>query len=122
MDNNKYHYFPIDVAEDYGVDCAIMLNHIIYWIATNGSKTKNRIDGRTWTYSSISNIKEYFTYWSENQIRRILNTLTINEIILVNNFNKHKYDRTKWYALNDEEYWLKKYNPIDRIDKWKNRY
>tara|TARA_B100000965_G_C19599822_1_gene761951 strand:- start:489 stop:857 length:369 start_codon:yes stop_codon:yes gene_type:complete len=122
MDNNKIHYFDVEIANKLGVDCSIMLNHIIYWIATNDANTRNYINGRTWTYCSIVDFKQYFSYWSTSQIRRIINTLIKKEILLVSNFNKHKYDRTNWYALNDEKYWLTNYNPIDKIDKWKNKY
>ena len=101
MDDSKIHYFDVEIAKELGVDCAIMLNHLIYWIATNSTKTRNYIDKRTWTYCSITEFKKYFSYWSTSQIRRIINTLIKKEILLVDNFNKHKYDRTNWYSLND---------------------
>ena len=44
------------------------------------------------------------------------------ELIIDGNYNKIKYDRTKWYALKDEKDWLTKYNPVDEIKKWNNRY
>ena len=114
------HYFDIEIAEKYDIQCAIMLNHIIYWISKNSSKNRNYYDERTWTYSSISDFKEYFTYWTDSQIRGIIKKMLKYELIIENNYNKIKYDRTKWYALKDEEHWLKHYNPIDKIDNWKS--
>ena len=64
----------------------------------------------------------YFPYWSTGQIRRILKSLVNYGVIIEGNYNKHKYDRTKWYALKDEKYWMTKYNPVDEIDNWENRY
>ena len=122
MAQSKMHFFDKQLAKKYGVDEAIMLNHLIYWIATNNMNGKNRHDKRTWTYNPINAFIQYMPYWSEAQIRRVLNSLEKQEVIISGNFNKHKYDRTKWYALNDEEYFMKKHNPVDRMNKWSRRY
>ncbi len=114
----KLHYFPVEVAKQYGVNEAIVLYHLIYWISKNSMKKRNNIDGRTWTYNSVRNFKKYLVYWSEPKIRRILKTLEEKDVIISDNHNKHKYDKTKWYALNDEEHWLTKYNPVDRNEEW----
>ena len=116
------HFFFKEIAKEYGLRCAIMLNHIIYWIANNSSKNHNYHDGRTWTYCSVSKFKKYFPYWTDSQIRRILLKLVQCDILIEGNYNKIKYDRTKWYALKDEQYWLENYNPIDRMKEWNNKY
>ena len=118
----KRHFFLTEIAEILGVNEAIMLNHLIYWIATNSMNGKHYFDGRHWTYNSAEKYTIIFPYWSTGQIRRILKSLVFQGIIIEGNYNKHKYDRTKWYALKDEEYWMTKYNPVDEIDKWENRY
>ena len=116
---SKLHFFDRKLATEYGVDEAIMLNHLIYWIAKNNMNGINRHDGKTWTYTAIKDFTKYQPYWTEAQIRRILNSLENMEVIITGNYNKHKYDKTKWYALKDEKHFLTKYNPIDKIDKWK---
>ena len=118
----KRHYFFKEVATAYGVDEAIILNHILYWIGTNMMNGKNRHDGRIWTYNSVEQFRAYFPYWSAGQISRILKSLIKQEVLITGNYNRHKYDQTTWYALNDEEYWLTKYNVVDEIEKWNNRY
>ena len=119
MTKSKMHYFHEEIATQFGVGQAIIINHLLYWISNNLAKSKNYHDGRTWTYNAVNEFSIYFPYWSESQIRTILKSLLKQDVIIENNYNKHKYDRTKWYAFNDEQYWLSKYNPIDRIDKWK---
>ena len=124
-DNNtktKRHFFLTEIAEILGVNEAIMLNHLIYWIASNSMNGTNHFDGRYWTYNSAEQFTIYFPYWTTGQIRRILKSLVNHGVIIEGNYNKHKYDRTKWYALKDEKYWMTKYNPVDEIDKWENRY
>ena len=116
--NKKRHFFRIELAEKYGVAEAIMLNHLIYWVASNSMKNTNYHEGRFWTYNSVSRFSEFFSYWTESQIARILKSLVKKGVIIEGNFNKIKYDRTKWYALNDEKYFLENYNPVDEIEKW----
>ncbi len=99
---NRHFFFP-EIAEAIGVDEAIMLNHLIFWIIVNIKSDKNRHEERTWTYNSVVDFKPYFPYWSTSQIRRILKSLVDQGIIIEGNFNKLKYDKTKWYALNDEK-------------------
>ena len=116
------HYFYVELADLLGVDAALMLNHLIYWIATNSMKGINHIDGRFWTYNTIEDFKQYFPYWTTAQIRRILKNLAFQEVIIRGNHNKCKYDRTLWYCLKEEEYFLTNFNPIDKINEWKEKY
>ena len=122
LDKLKMHYYYIEMANYYGVEEAIMLNHLIYWIATNSMNRNNYIEDRYWTYSTIEDFKKYFTYWTTSQIRRILKSLATQGAIVRGNHNKCKYDRTIWYCLNDEEYFLTNFNPIDKIEEWKDQY
>ena len=118
----KLHFFHPEVATKYGVDEAIMLSHLIYWIATNSIAGRNYIDGRHWTFNSAVKFAQYLPYWSEGQIRRVLKSLLKQDIIIDGNYDGHKYDRTKWYALYDEKYWLTNYHPVNRIDNWEDPY
>jgi len=119
---SQLHWFHWELAEKYGLGEALMLKHLIYWIATNSMKGINRHDDRWWTYNSVKMFREYFTYWSEGQIRRILKSLVEQGLIIDGIYNKHGYDRTKWYALKDEKYWLENYNPVDKITEWKKEF
>ena len=119
---SKSHYFDIQIANQFGVGQAIIINHLLYWVSNNQVKGRNYHDGKTWTYNAVNEFSKYFTYWSESQIRTILKSLLNQDVIIEGNFNKHKYDRTKWYAFNDEQYWLTEYNPIDKTDNWKPKY
>ena len=118
---NRHFFFP-EIAEAIGVDEAIMLNHLIYWIIVNIKSDKNRHKERTWTYNSVENFKLIFPYWSTSQIRRILKSLVDQGIIIEGNFNKIKYDKTKWYALNYEKDIIDTYNPFDEIEQWEDCY
>lgn len=102
------HVFDIDIASKYGVDCAIIIHNLCFWVYKNQSNKKNFYDGHYWTYNSERAFSEIFPYWSRRQIQTILNKLKKNSIIEVGNYNKKKYDRTNWYTVIDKEI-LKKY-------------
>ena len=118
----KLHYFMPDLAAKFGLNEAIILNHIIYWIAHNSINGKNKHDGRFWTFNPVRKIAEQFPYFSERKTAIILKSLVKQGVVLTGNYNKHSYDRTKWYALKDEMLYLTKYNPIDRFKECKRMF
>ena len=127
MNNNtnkktNRHFFCPEIAEAIGVDEAIMLHHLTFWIVVNIKSYKNQYEGRTWTYNSVESFKIDFPYWSNSQIRRILKSLVKQGIIIEGNYNKIKYDKTMWYALKDEKGILEIYNPFDETEPWEECY
>lgn len=97
------HSFSVEHAEKYGVECAIMIHHLQYWIEFNRSNRKNFRENRTWMYQSHSEIVSIYSYWSKDQVHRILKKLEDLEIIIKGNFNENKYDKTLWIAFKDEK-------------------
>lgn len=91
--------FESKVAEVVGVDGAIMLQNISYWIAKNRANNKHYYNENYWTYNSIPAFEKLFPFWSQRQITRILKKLIDEGYLIVGNYNKQNYDRTKWYAL-----------------------
>lgn len=96
------HAFDSQVAVEYGLNEAIILNHFRYWISHNAANEKNFYDGRYWTYNSNSAFCNIFPYLSERKIRNALKHLQEEGIIMTGNYNKSLYDRTLWYAFTDE--------------------
>lgn len=94
------HAFKVEHAEKYGVNGAIILFHIEFWLEKNAANNRNIHEGKVWTYSSVSAFEKLFPYWSKDQIRRILKSLEDAGAIESHNFNKSTYDRTKWYTSN----------------------
>lgn len=96
------HQFDVDLAVKYGVNAAVILNHIAFWVKTNESKKVNFFEGRYWTYNSVRAFNETFPYLGVNQIRQALNKLVADGMIQKGNYNKAAYDRTTWYALTEK--------------------
>jgi hypothetical protein len=97
------HSFNIEYAEKYGVNCAIMIGHFIYWIEFNKRLERNFIDGKTWMYQTQKEMAAHFPYWTEDQIYKIIKKLEKENIIQKGNFNKLNYDKTLWYSFVNEE-------------------
>lgn len=96
------HVFDTDVAQKYGVNAAIILQNIGYWIAQNEANEINFYDGRYWTFNSKRAYGELFPYMSEKQIRTALEKLIEDGVLVTGNYNKLAYDRTTWYALTEK--------------------
>lgn len=93
------HVFDTDVAKEYGVNAAIILQNIGYWIKQNEANETNFYDGRYWTFNSKRAYGELFPYMSKRQIETAFQKLIEDGVIVTGNYNKLAYDRTLWYAL-----------------------
>ena len=96
-----YYSFNSEIAIKYGVDGAIMIENLHFWISKNKANEKHFYDGRYWTYNSLKAFEKLFPFWSSRQIERILRNLINQGAIITGNYNKIPYDRTKWYALTE---------------------
>lgn len=97
-----YYQFNGEMAERYGVNEAIFIQNLYFWIKQNQANDKNFFEDRYWTYNTANALSTLFPFWSLQQIKRIIKKLNDNGLLLLGNFNKSKYDRTSWYALSDE--------------------
>lgn len=99
-------YFNPEIAKLIGIDEAVMLENIHFWVKKNRANGRNIIHGRAWTYNSMAAFSELFPFWSEKQIRRILNSLKDRGLIQTGCFNKEKRDRTLWYTVTEAGFLL----------------
>ncbi|MDD5327455.1 MAG: hypothetical protein PHY02_06530 [Phycisphaerae bacterium] len=97
------HSFDVEIAKQYGVNAAIVVRHFHFWIKKNKANGKNFHEGRTWTYCSVKALVEIFDYWTPKQVRVVLDGLLRKRVLIKGNYNLTGYDRTSWYAFEDEE-------------------
>lgn len=98
---NEYH-FSAELAKRYGVEEAIVLHNLAYWVKKNAIDGRNIHDGRAWTYSSQEAFTAWFPWWSRRQIQRIMKSLEQQEVVIKSNYNTKAFDRTLWYTVCDE--------------------
>ncbi len=85
------------LAVAIGLNEAILLQQIHYWI----KKSSHRYDDRTWIYNSATKWQKQFPFWSESTIRRTVNSLKKQELIVTSDkYNKLPMDKTLWYSIN----------------------
>ena len=88
-----------ELAVAIGLNEAIILQQIHYWVQLNEKVNRNFRDGYYWTYNSFEQWREQFQFWGLNTIKRAIATLESNGIVVSGNFNDMKTDRTKWYRI-----------------------
>lgn len=93
------HIFDVDIAKKYGVNAAVLLENLGYWIKQNEANQTNYYDGNYWTFNSRRAYREIFPYMSERQINTAFEKLIADGLVITGNYNKLAYDRTLWYAL-----------------------
>ena len=95
------HHFDVDIAKEYGILEAVLLNHLYFWVQKNQAEKKAFRDGKYWSFYTIKAMKELFPYASGDSIKRALKKLRDAGLIEVGNFNANSFDRTNWYTLSE---------------------
>lgn len=98
------HSFDVNIAKRYGIQEAVLFNHLYFWIEKNKANNKHYYDGYYWTYSSKKAFTELFPYLTERQVDYALKKLLDNGLVVRGNYNKSGYDRTLWYAITKKGY------------------
>ena len=96
----EYH-FNAELAQRHGVNGAIFLHAMSFWIAKNQANGRHFHEGRTWTYNTLEALAKLFPFWTRRQVERIVAKLKEDGVLLTGNFSQDKTDRTVWYALAD---------------------
>lgn len=96
---------------------AIILQQIHYWLVKN----INYKDGYSWVYNSIKDWNKQFRWLSELTLKRKFKSLEDKGLLITGNYNKAKFDRTKWYRIDydalDEMIHAKYQNDTTRVSK-----
>ena len=96
------HSFGIDIATEYGIEEALLLGYVYYWVCRNKEKGVNFHDGKYWTFDSRRALGKKFPYISPSKIYRAFNHLEKEGLLLTGNYNKITRDRTTWYTLSEK--------------------
>ena len=99
-------------AKVLGLNEAIVVQQIHYWLNINEKAKKNFINGKYWTFNTYEKWQnENFDFWSISTIKRIFKNLFDKGILFKGKFNKKKYDQTLWVSIN-----------YDRLEELLNAY
>jgi hypothetical protein len=84
------------LAMEIGFNESLLLLQLDYLIAISNHEK----EGQRWTYQSVTDIGKMFPFWSRAKINRVIKSLENRRLITVGNFNRKKYDKTRWFAIN----------------------
>jgi len=87
------------LAKQIGLNEAIVLQQVHYWLELNRKTNKNYRDGHYWTYNTLNGWQDQFSWWTTKTISRIFTSLKKQGLIITSNYNKMKIDRTNWYRI-----------------------
>lgn len=120
------HSFSVELALKIGIEKALIADNIAYWVANAKANNRNLNNGKFWVYNSTNSwlklLPELRSDGKDDtkKLSRLLNELeNKDKIIVSNNFNENKTDRTKWYTLS-EEYEYLVYEHITKDDNADN--
>lgn len=97
------HNFNITLAKRYGVEEAILIEHIYWWIHKNECEEVEDMvhDGAVWCRSTAKGFAKYIPYMKPDKIWRILKKLE-GHVLRVGNFNRQALNQTLWYTFTDD--------------------
>lgn len=82
-----------------GLNEAIVLQQVHYWLKQKEQRQQDYIDGHYWVYNTYEQWQEQFPFWSIMTIRRTITKLENKGLLIVGNHNKAGFDKTKWYSI-----------------------
>lgn len=85
-----------------GLQEALVLQQVHYWVILNTRTNKNEKDGFFWTYNTFKEWHEQFPFWSLATIKRIFGRLEKAGFLVWGRFNKSNINRTKWYRIDHD--------------------
>ena len=98
--------FDVELAEQYGVDEAIFIHNLYFWIKHNEANGTHIMEHegitRVWTYNSMAAFSILFPFWSHRQMERIVKSCKDKELVITANLNEDKKNRTLWYAVTEK--------------------
>jgi len=89
-----------ELAVVVGLNSAIALQQVHYWVRINQRADKNFREGYYWTYNTYEAWREQFPFWSISTVKRIFMELEADGLIVTGSYNRLPIDRTKWYRIN----------------------
>ena len=97
-------YFAKTLAKYIGLEKAIILQQVHFWIEINKQEEKNYYEDRYWVYSSFEQwVERDFTWWGKRKLISLFYELCDSEILIKKQLKKEQMDRTNFYTINYEK-------------------
>ena len=98
----QIHSLNVKVAEVVGVNKALLLQYIEFWVEKNRANNVGIYEGKAWVYHTANGFAQIFPYMKSNTIAKYLIELE-NDGYIVSMKNpdksKNRNNQTKYYSL-----------------------
>lgn len=84
-----------DLAEAFEISGALIIQQLHYWLTGQ----PHMRDGKPWIWNTYDDWQQDIRVFGSATIRTKIKELEVLGIIVVGNYNKVKYDRTRWYTM-----------------------
>src|SRR5690606_6099606 len=113
------HSFDTGIAKELGVNCAIVYNHIVYWLRINAAKGQGIKEGVVWMYETQEQMAQFLEYLSINEVKKAVVKLLESGVLIKGNFNSNSFDKTNWYTVANQSIIQKSFTkaPCGSIDR-----
>ena len=98
LDEHPLQVMPT-LATLIGLNEAIILQQVHYWLKHKKKINQDYIDGHYWVYNTYEQWQEQFPFWSIMTIRRTMTKLENKGLLIAGNYNRAGFDKTKWYTI-----------------------
>ncbi|WP_347284283.1 hypothetical protein [Lactobacillus taiwanensis] len=114
INENPLQVLPSLAVALKNINEAVILQQVQYWV----NRSENEYGGRKWVYNTIEQWKDQFPWLSERAIRTRFNSLIEKGVIITSNFNRAKFDRTKWYTIDYDKLnsLIENQNNVENLD------
>lgn len=92
------------LATIIGLNESIILQQVHYWLKIKEKNQQDYIDGHYWVYNTYEQWQSQFPFFSIRTLRRVFTSLEKKGLLLVGNYNKAGFDKTKWYSIDYNAY------------------
>ena len=96
------HSFNVEIAEEYGIPSAILLQQISEIILANEVSGVQKVDGKTWMSQGSCELAKLLPYFTDRTIRRALASMVEAGLLVKNDPDSKSMDRSPRFALTDK--------------------
>lgn len=97
-------YYPLVVAQEFGILPAIILNDLKYLCDAHAKAGSDFHDGKVWCYESVESIRLKIGKVSRRQVEKALKVLEEAQLVITGQYSQNWQQRSKWYALTEKGY------------------
>lgn len=103
-ENEKTNYLLFDpnLAARIGLNEAIVIHQIEYWLDKYKDDPTHIKDGKVWVYNTYEDWQAQFPFWCLRTVKSIFKNLVDKGILIAGCYNKLHLDKTRWYTIDYE--------------------